>query len=139
MNKLFYLLFFMNIMSYGQTKECVLLEELMNSGKISKFFYVKKDSIVIIDRPRTLFECQDNFIKPIISYNQDYMEITPETRGSIMNNKNIIILYRSESVKKRQVIMYFWQPYSGANLIVSSKINSKNNKVKKISYREGAF
>src|SRR5690554_3753053 len=119
MNKLFYLLFFMNIMSYGQTKECVLLEELMNSGKISKFFYVKRDSIVIIDRPRTLFECQDNFIKPIISYNQDYMEITPETRGSIMNNKNIIILYRSETIKKRKFIMYFWKQYSEVNLIVS--------------------
>ncbi|SRR5690606_35330878 len=138
MNRLFCILFFCNLVTYGQTKECILLKELMDSEKISNIFYVKNDSVTIIDRPKVLFECQNYISKPIISYEQAYMEITPDSRTTIMNNKNIIILFKSEH-HRGNINLFFWQPYSGANLKVTAKISSKNKKIRKISYQEGVF
>ncbi len=110
--------------------DCVLLKKAIETEIFQKQFYLCsiQEDISIIDTSMYFKECglAEIYSRKFSLYN--------ELNGSM--SKTAIFIYRVDNVK-HTYSLYFYRPHTGASL--SLKFRYKNNSVKLLDYKVGAF
>ncbi len=122
-----------------QNANCDIIEKSTNTTYFKKEFLVcNNDSVVLLfDKKNILKECKEfNVCSKKIKVNNDTINNLSPEKFSSYKPKNLIILYDYVQVANKHII-YYWRPYSGANIILTFKI--KKGKFKLIKYSIGTF
>ena len=137
---LIFLLFIFNFsLSQNALKpyDCILLTKSIETKIFQEYFYLykhKNENLTIIDTNKYFKNCsipnifnRDIKIENVLNY------IIHKKTKTDKINVNIILLYKV-SLNKNVYLLYFWQPYSNANLILELTITKEKIKIKTIEY-----